>query len=116
VQPGGIKRVNREAMCVSRGARNPVTPCPSRIIAVYQRSGLYSYMQTCRVCQIWKDGLDVMGFRAWRETPGLSRRQRMAWRLESRESAVLRIGVDMSVSVTNRGTKQSAGILMFINW
>src|ERR1700733_5153533 len=63
-------------MCVSRGARNAVTPCRSRIIAVYQRSGLYRYMQTCRVRQIWKDELDVMGFRAWRETPGLRRRQR----------------------------------------
>ena len=77
MQPDGVKRVNREAMCVARSARNPVTPCTSRIIAVclYERSGLDSYMQTCRVCQIWKDELDVVGFRAWRETPGLRRRQ-----------------------------------------
>jgi hypothetical protein len=60
VQSDGIQRVNREAMCVSRSARNPVTPCPSRIIAVYQRSGLNGYMQTGQVCQIWKDELDVM--------------------------------------------------------
>jgi hypothetical protein len=33
------------------------------------RSTLRDYMQTCRACQIWKDELDVMGFRAWRETP-----------------------------------------------
>ena len=67
-------------MCLAERSKL-VTPCLSNIIAADERSGLDSYMQTERICEIGKDGLDVMSFWAWRETPGLRRERKMAGKI-----------------------------------